>query len=331
MDFTLNIERENAIKNGIQELFEFPSNPDGHPEYRRLLEREKNLAPAESDLNWINQDLCGKIFLITMLASINKTQLHQIIEQHLENNQSSVQELLNPFTPPSLSISEDVIFRITGTPKDNLLEFPDINKKLRLDLRSSTLEVLTAMDYLPVSWRYKLALLNGIKRIYLTRSELPLQKTRVGRNIGDRSRRNLNSFERINRGNSEEVAWSAEYFLAYLLENYGSFPERMVLALKQAKQSSDRENKQPDLSFIALRAAFFAWGANRVEVENFDMRYSRALSQRRHRAKNTGKVPLNTKISPEAKNQLKKLATRKQKTIYEVLEELIYQEFHRKK
>jgi len=141
-------------------------------------------------------------------------------------------------------------------------------------------------------------------------------------------RKDLNALSRLDN-NEELIEWSYDYFVEFLMTSARFISPPISEALLDT-QFFIRRNEY-DNALIILKAMHLLWPATRTELELFDTKYSRALSQAKFRRKKKNKVPLNTYISSESRSQLKKLAIRKKKTQYEVLEELIYHEFHSKK
>ena len=141
-------------------------------------------------------------------------------------------------------------------------------------------------------------------------------------------RKDLNALSRLDN-NEELIEWSYDYFVEFLMNSVRFISPPISEALLDT-QFFIRRNEY-DNALITLKAMHLLWPGTRAELELFDTKYSRALSQAKFRRKKKNKVPLNTYISSESRTQLKKLAIRKKKTQYEVLEELIYHEFHSKK
>lgn len=333
--------REIAMKvNGQDPILDLGYAPKGWDE---ITEAELKSAGREEEFPWLQQDLCARVYVYAYLRTIGQKRLENIpnvfrypqaspydpltLNHNYElvpTSQTKAQitaqldiflrGLDNPPPPTpdqTLGLSE-----ATGTlfsPSDSLL--PDLN--------SPTGDILKALDHIPVPWVYKKELLEGLYNRY---SACAISAKYRPETQELKPRRDLLSFSRLDVKNSEEIDWAANYFYKHLLSIYKSCQTSVRYCYAEAIS-----NRNPiDIKYKSLEAMLLIWNGDTTHRMFFDSQFSRALSQRRHKAKYSNRVPLNTKISPESRSQLKKLAIRKGKTQYEVLEELIYSAFKNK-
>ena len=299
--------------------------------------RELANAATYETLPWLKQDICVQIYIYSLLRVIGETHFQNIIAifQRPEIYENESQELVKKTYPmyaaqSEIQISqqiEDFLYAIDN-PTDN--QGYGINKTLNEmlipadhilpGLNTSAADILSALDFIPVAWRFKRELLEWFFNRY-TKTLTELKKRPQSYVV--KPRRDLSTFNRIDQKNPDEVEWAAHYFKKHIVSIHGSLQKSVGYAYDEAMNYRD----VPQTAYAATQAMLTLWNGTNSDRMLFDTHFSRALSQRRHKAKHKSRVPLSTHISPESRSQLKKLATRKQKTQYEVLEELIYQAY----
>lgn len=283
-----------------------------------FINREIKNAKDDDNFLWLKGDYCARVFVYSILKIIPELELIEIAKISEEK------------TMKNLDMGD--LFNFDSIQSQN--QFKQIkNKSYWTDIHSglTTLSIpdqniCEALDYLETSWSAKEALLNTINAYFLqSQKGLVKNETYTKNNIANSRKNDFDTFSRVNSSDYDEVSWALKYFFNHIHDKYNQCQLSLYIA-----KSGIKENMGSKKTHDNLRALLLLWDVDSVSRELFDTSFSRALSQRRHKAKKKDKVPLNTYISPESRAQLKKLAIRKKKTQYEVLEELIYAEFHSK-
>lgn len=340
-------ERETSIRASAREIAirehrQSPKIADALPEdiLESFVARELENAATYVEMPWLEQDLCARIYVYVLLRTIGQKELEKIGTDFQYPSPSSGKSLNYVLDISFIPVSQTQVQ--LDNQLDNVLLYQDslqpsagsdLNEatqnmhypsdSLLPSLTSPTGDILKALDYIPVAWQHKKLLLEALYRRYS--ESLGLVKSRL-ETIGLKARRDLLTFSRLDRQNVEEIHWATEYFNKYILSIYKGRQVSVVYSYSE----TIRNTSNIDLKYYSLQAMLLLWRANITDRMLFDTQFSRALSQRRHKAKHKDRVPLNTRISPKSKSQLKTLAIRKQKTQYEVLEELIYQAYKSK-
>ncbi len=138
-------------------------------------------------------------------------------------------------------------------------------------------------------------------------------------------------FDQLNTGD-EDLDWASNYWSKHFKNDGAQHAQAHQSVVPQAYQVAvSHRHLAPSVRLNLLKAAYILGFTDRYQRLYFEKSFKNALSQRKHRAKRKDRVPLNTQISARQKAQLKELAKRKDKTMYEVLEELILREYERRR
>ena len=138
-------------------------------------------------------------------------------------------------------------------------------------------------------------------------------------------------FDQLSTGD-EDLDWASNYWNKHFKNDGAQHALAHQSVVPQAyKVAVNHRHLAPSVRLNLLKAAYILGFTNKYQRLYFEQSFKNALSQRKHRAKRKDRVPLNTQISARQKTQLKELAKRKDKTMYEVLEELILREYERRR
>ena len=305
--------------------------------------REMQDAATSEEFLWLDQDVCARIYVYSLLRAIDIKTLEKIdciFREEDKNIQRPVdineyigidplrledEDKLRKRLPEDFIVTNDPI-----APVNNSLYRH--SSTVFLGLRSLEDDLLQTLDSLPVAWSYKREFLLNLYQFYQNSLEITKRRptditnnnlfSYTQPNQAPKYRRDLNTFSRIEPNDIEEIQWAAIYFRTHLIDIYSGYQRSVQYAYSEAIASAQPSTK----AYQALCTMLLLWTGGTSDRMLFDTKFSGALSQRRHRAKRKERVPLNTHISPKSRSHLRELAKKKQKTQYEVLEELIYKE-----
>jgi len=314
----LSLARKKAIRESCEEMYSGETD-----EYIiRIVKKEEKEALKDADLELLKNQTFKQCFACIYNTIPKGLMFDDVDYDHRKYNSYTDQIIDQTQKSISTMLSIEILENCHQPPNE-----------FRCDIDSDPLE---ALDRIPVNWHIKRGFAYGIyyetEKLLLTKNviEEKYQKSKFhSKNSYRKNKKHLDPFKRLTPLNIKEIEWSHNYFYCFLISNDNFLSNPVKEALSDAENHIDENNASK--AFKKLRIAHILWLTSLNNLELFSMKYSQALSQFRFRNKNQDKVPLNTYISSESRSQLKKLAIRKKKTQYEVLEELIYHEFHSKK
>jgi|GEM_PF-6093519 len=187
---------------------------------------------------------------------------------------------------------------------------------------------------IPIVMGLKIGLLNMMYNEYSASKAIIQSRPAIGVPSGDqleyKSRRDLNTFNRLTESNPEEISWAADRFKQYSMFSNAACQKSILFCWQEIK--SERHSEADAL--LILKTMTYLWHHNTLAIyrKDFDRKFSSALSQRRHRANQIveKRVPLNLHISYQSRNQLKELVKIKGQSQREILETLIYKAYKNK-
>ncbi|WP_420590806.1 hypothetical protein [Bacterioplanoides sp.] len=292
---------------------------------KRFVESEIEDAKSPSDFPWLIENDVERTYVICLLNTFHRGSLKQIEDAFDKAiNDGPANRWRRIKRGPAGRIEDNVFPPVSS----ELLSSIDLGahpiKDADISISSSAEDLFEALDTFPTRWINKTYLLRYLHSEFRRKQKLiESRSTSAPNSQPSRPKRSLDTFNRLKPKDASEE-WAA----SHLIDHIDRYSDHVPASILQAQ--NHLQNTEYSTKMRVLNAMLRLWDASYIERELYDKNFSNNLGVRRNRAKNSGRVALSTKISPESKTQLKKLATRTGKKQYEVIEDLIYAAFHNK-
>lgn len=317
----MNTVRKDTIKRVSEKTFR-TNKQHSYKNINEYLTNEIKLAESCEKFLWLTEDPMAERFVYTVLGYMENDQLRKL-DRYIKKGDTEFHPTHSiEYQQEQSWFLDTSINELFSNQVSQNQAMPFLHRNDFYHHYSREANILSALDQIEISWFHKKKLLIGLHEIY---QDLLIRRRRpTPPSLNQRAIKKKYIFDRVNAKDNEEILWSARYMVSYITSRNNNSCQQIIYTLTR---DIDNSTHTPISNYHSLKVMELLWNAEGETRELFDANYSRALSQRRHRKKHQDRVPLNTQISPEARKQLKKLATRKKKTQYEVLEELIFHEY----